>query len=251
MDIENLKKNKPHLTETLDLYEKIVEFKTNVSGMIISPAGINSTAYAGEMIPQVFDAFSAATHMPEDMLGQVKEAMMLGQIDFTRLPLNETPAFSLPLHEDDLIAILFLLSKPFFIRSKTFSNADNINTFWEEGRCPVCHGTPSIAFFDKDGKRQLYCSFCETTGPYKRLGCPVCMNNDSAGINIIRLEGENGFRADTCDSCRSYIKTFDASVTDDIPCDLADIISIPLDIVVQGRGFSRRSPNPVGLMRMA
>jgi formate dehydrogenase maturation protein FdhE len=48
----------------------------------------------------------------------------------------------------------------------------------------------------------------------------------------------------------SYSKTFEGQMTEDNSMDELDIISLPLDIVVQEKGYNRSSPNPVGMMRM-
>jgi formate dehydrogenase maturation protein FdhE len=39
-------------------------------------------------------------------------------------------------------------------------------------------------------------------------------------------------------------------MTADNSLDNLDILSLPLDIVVQEKGYKRLSPNPVGMMRM-
>ena len=69
-------------------------------------------------------------------------------------------------------------------------------------------------------------------------------------MTVVTLEGEEGMRADTCDKCMSYCKTFEGQMAADNSMDELDIISLPLDIVVQEKGFKRLSPNPVGMMRM-
>jgi formate dehydrogenase maturation protein FdhE len=33
--------------------------------------------------------------------------------------------------------------------------------------------------------------------------------------------------------------------------DLADLVSLPLDMVIQQKGYKRRSPNPLGMMNMS
>jgi len=33
--------------------------------------------------------------------------------------------------------------------------------------------------------------------------------------------------------------------------DLADLISLPLDIVIQEKGYKRSSPNPIGMVKMS
>ncbi len=123
--------------------------------------------------------------------------------------------------------------------------------FWEEGRCPVCSARPVISSILEDGRRRLHCSYCGTTGFFKRLGCPVCGNFDIGKENIITIEGEEDFRIEVCDECGSYVKTFREPVLRELTPDLADLISLPLDIIAQGRGYRRNSPNPLGMLRMA
>ena len=83
-----------------------------------------------------------------------------------------------------------------------------------------------------------------------RIGCPSCVTENAQDITIISLEGEEGMRADTCEKCRSYYKTFEGSMTIDHSLESLDIMSISLDIVVQEKGFKRHSPNPVGIIKM-
>jgi len=248
LDIKKIAENKPHLKETLGFYEKVAEFIKTVSNINTSPIGLEDKAYPLELINPVFDSFTSIFDVPEDILVPLKEAMRLNQIDFTRLPLNEIPSFSLPYHEDELRMILFIISKPYFIFLKKSYNLNNIS--WQEGRCPICHSQPVMASINKDGQRQLHCSFCGTVGYYKRIGCPVCLNDDTSKINIILIDGEEDFRIDTCDNCFSYIKTFQIRLLSNLNPDLADIVSLPLDVISQSKGYRRLSPNPIGMIRM-
>ncbi len=84
-----------------------------------------------------------------------------------------------------------------------------------------------------------------------RVGCPNCLTENAQDITIITLEGEEGIRADMCEKCKSYVKTFENDLILYHSLDLLDIVSIPVDIVVQDMGFIRHSPNPVGLIRMS
>jgi FdhE protein len=245
VSIEEIIEKKPHLKDTLRLYENVVEFNRIVKDLILS----EETAYSSELIEPIFKTFSSIFEIPEEDIEPLKEAMRLGQIDLARLPLNEVPPVSLPYNKDEIAKILFLISKPYFIRLRNSCNLDNI--FWQEGRCPVCHSIPSIAAIDKDGKKHLYCSFCGTTGYYKRIGCPSCLNSDTSKINIITAEEEEGIRIDICDVCSSYLKTIEIGLLEDLTPELADLISLPLDIIAQVRGYTRPSSNPIGMIKMS
>ncbi len=249
MTLEEIAKRKPHLNDAFRLYGKVRAFERHV--LDLNPAiTAEERAYPHELVDTIFSSFSSIFGIPEDSLSPVKEAMALGQIDLTRLPLNESPAVSLPYHEDELLEILFLISKPFFIVVRN-ATAKNNFPFWEEGRCPVCNAVPSLSFIQQDSARHLHCSYCGYTGPWRRIGCPNCQNRDSMKLEIIEAEEEKGLRIDLCNECKSYIKTANYSLLDDYTPDLVDIVSIPLDIIAQGKGYRRLSPNPIAMTKIA
>jgi FdhE protein len=130
-------------------------------------------------------------------------------------------------------------------------NAVNMDeVFWQDGRCPVCSAKPALSAIEKESQRKYFCSLCGTAGSYKRIGCPGCLTEDPQDITLITLEGEEGMRADTCEKCKSYVKTFESSMTEGHSMDSLDIMSIPLDIIVQEKGYKRHAPNPVGIMKI-
>lgn len=250
LTIEEIVSKKPHLEDIFKLYGKVQEFSgltlESVNGNGVSEGAV---AYPPQLIDAVFERFSSIFGIPKENLTPLKEAMQLGQIDFTRLPLKETPAFSLPYHEDELSPLLFLLSRPFFLALGKGSR--DKQQAWEKGRCPVCSAQPALSFLGWDSRRYLACSFCGTTGPAPRIGCPVCLNRDTDTLTIMTIEGDEDFRIETCSACLSYSKTARAGVLEAIPPDYADLMSLPLDIIAQGRGYRRNAPNPLGMIRIA
>lgn len=249
MEIEEIIDKKPHLKETLSFYKKVKEFNDSVAELFRRTATHGGICYAPSMVDEVFRRFSAILNIPLENLTPLLEAMRLGQIDLTRLPHNEISGFLLPYHEDELWMVLFIIGRPFFLDMKRLFTIDDF--FWEEGRCPVCSARPTMSSILQDGRRRLYCSFCTTEGFYRRLGCPVCGNFDIKKDNILIIEEEEGYRIELCDDCGSYIKTVKEEKLKDYSVDIADLISLPLDIIAQGRGYRRNSPNPLGMLRMA
>ncbi len=254
VSIDEIIERKPHLKDTLRLYEKVKKFVGAVNELpFLNRAGtlvsVENIAYPPELIDPIFEAFSSAFYIPEDNLLPLKEAMKRGQVDLTKLPLNEAPSSSLPYERDELFTILFLIGKPYFQCLRGSSNLDN--TSWQEGRCPICNSMPSMASIDRDGRKHFYCSFCEAVGYYRRTGCPSCLNDDLSKLNIITAEGEDGFRICACEVCGSYYKTIEFYLLEDLNPSLADLISLPLDIIAQSKEYKRHSPNPIGMVRMA
>ncbi len=244
--IEEIIRKKPHLADPLRFYEKALRFFDSVRGLALGP---RRAAYAPEVVSQIFDRFSSVIDLPGGSLDPLKHAMELGEIDFQRLPLSEVPAFSLPYAEDDLAMLLFLISRPYFFGLREARRLDD--RMWEEGKCPVCSARPSIAWIGEDGRRRVSCSYCGTSGFAGRTGCLICLTVDAAKQNILAFDQEEGFKINTCDLCLSYVKTVDAGMLARMTPDIADLVSLPLDVVVQEKGYARRSPNPLGMRKMS
>jgi FdhE protein len=246
--IEEIVRSRPHLRDALDLYKKADAFNRSVIDVYGGSFAIEETAYPPELLDAIFGSFSSIFDISMDILTPLKEAMRFRRIDLSRLPLHEPSAFSLPYHEDELAGILFLLSKPYFMGLA--NSCGPLAVSWEEGRCPLCNAVPSLSFIRQNEARTFCCSYCEYTGPWHRIGCPNCRNRDPQGLGIIEIEEEKGFRVDLCSECKSYVKTANDYLLGDYTPDLIDIVSIPLDIIAQSKGYRRRSPNPIGLLTM-
>ena len=246
--IEELIAKKQHLEDPLRFYAKSLKFADGVRALgMPSRPGLN--AYPPMFIGRIVDCFLSVFDLPEGVMSPLKQALELGEIDFMRLPLLEVPAFSLPYAEDDLTMLLFLLSRPYFSGMRDGLSYDD--RLWEEGRCPVCNARPALSSISPDGRQQLYCSFCGAKGQYDAIGCHVCHNQAPARLDTIVFENEAEFRVRACNACRSYVKIADRELLDRITPDLADLISLPLDIVVQEKGYKRPSPNAIGMVRMS
>ncbi len=232
----------PYLKEVEELYEKINDFELAVSLQNKYSPVEGMHHYTKEDTRSVIDALSKSLEFNPGELGELEDAMRSGKIDFMHLVHeNET----MPEEERQL---LYIMSRPFFKSMKNAVNVDDM--FWQDGRCPVCGSTPSLSVIEKESQRKYFCSFCGSQGHFMRIGCPCCLTENPQDITIITLEGEEGMRADTCGKCMSYFKTFEGSMTAEHSIDSLDIMSVPLDIVMQEKGFKRNSPNPVGIIKM-
>ncbi len=245
--IEDIISRKPHLSDPLRFYEKVTRFMDNAKNFAL-PYQPGLAAYPHGLAAQVTESLSAALDLPEGVLSPLQQALELGEIDFTRLPLGEVPAFSLPYAADDLAMLLFLISRPYFLAKRDAAGIDN--RMWEEGNCPVCNARPSLSSLSGEGRRQLHCSFCGTTGYVLRVQCPACLNTDPGKLSTYTFDGEEGFSVLACDACKAYVKTVETDLISRVSPDLADLLSLPLDILIQQKGFARRSPNPLGMVKM-
>jgi FdhE protein len=246
--IDELIAQKPHLEDPLRFYEKSVQFMDSVRALGM-PSGTSLNAYPSMFIGPIIERFLSVFDLPEGSLAPLKQALELEEIDFTRLPLLEVPAFSFPYPEDDLTLLLFVLSRPYFFGMHDILRCDDC--LWEDGRCPVCNARPAVSSITPEGRQQLYCSFCGSKGLYDATGCHVCHNQNEARLDTIMFENEAGVRVRTCKVCKSYVKIVSRELVGRVTPDLADVISLPLDIVVQNGGYKRTSPNAIGMTRMS
>ncbi|HHN66131.1 MAG TPA: formate dehydrogenase accessory protein FdhE [Nitrospirae bacterium] len=248
MDIfDEIVQERPHLKETLELYKKVLKIKS-MEVVLEGELPMDARGYSGDDLRKIMDEMSQALGINRDLLEPLEELLLSGEVDLRGLPLGTGLPRGVSV-EDEAFAFLYILSKPYFIAESKRLNLGDI--YWTEGRCPVCNALPSVAFIGREEKRRFYCTFCETVGPWQRTGCPTCQSESPEMMNILYLEGEDGMRADLCEECRNYFKSFDYSLRARYSPDILDLISLPFDIIAQGKGYRRPSPNPLGMIRMA
>ncbi len=119
----------------------------------------------------------------------------------------------------------------------------------QTGTCPVCGSLPHmLELREKEGFRFAFCSLCRHDYRIRRLACPVCDNTDTDKLKFFTVPEEPGFRVETCDSCKSYIKTIDFRAFDrkSLPA-LNDLESLALDFIAQEQGYSRATLSVWGM----
>jgi FdhE protein len=232
---------KPYLKDVDELYKRVCEFEAAVRLKHKYSPVTDSRHYMSEDVDEVLTAFSDSLQIMPEELVSIKSAMKSDDVDLMSLRFDDTVSA-------DEFSLLYMLGRPFYKSLKSSADVDDI--YWQEGRCPVCNAVPVLSTLGKESRRKYFCSFCGSGGYYTRIGCPNCLTEDPQDMTVVTLDGEEGMRADTCEKCMSYSKTFEGQMTEDNSMDELDIISLPLDIVVQEKGYNRSSPNPVGMIRM-
>ncbi|GBD98712.1 formate dehydrogenase accessory protein FdhE [bacterium BMS3Abin07] len=248
MNIDEVSESMPYMKDVLELYGKVKEFEHIDLNYRYGTLDNDYHAYIKEDIDNVLDSFSRIFSLSPEQLVPVKEAMKSGIIDFMLLPQGDTAAFATPIMSEEMLSLLYIISRMYFRSIRASINVDNI--YWEEGRCPVCNAVPALSVLEEEARRRYYCSFCGTIGFYKRIGCPNCHNEDPKLIDIIYVD-DTDMRIDACNQCESYFKSVDVSKTILQNLEETDILSLPVDIIAQNKGYKRRSPNPVGMLNIA
>ena len=124
--------------------------------------------------------------------------------------------------------------------------ADRLRTseIWPHGHCPLCGNPPLIGkLAGKEGARYHSCSLCRVEYRAPRLGCPFCQEQDNGKLSVFTADNQPGYAAYVCRTCKSYIKLADFreyAVRVSLPV-LDDLESLPLDMLAQRQGFTRRT----------
>jgi FdhE protein len=121
------------------------------------------------------------------------------------------------------------------------------------GVCPCCGFLPVASIVQSVGEgdarvanlRYLHCALCNTGWNLVRVKCAAC--DATEGIAYRLLEGEGlrkpeAVRAETCDSCKSYLKIVYAEV-DTVDPVADDLATLALDMLVDEAGYARAGPN--------
>ncbi len=253
IDIQALIEKKPHLKDPLEFYAKCLRFQHEAAELLPKTRSTmtpeDSKAYPREHAAAIFQLFISIFGLSTNDFAPLGRMLEDGDVDFMRLPIGEIPALSsLSSTEEELAALLFLLSRPYFLALRETFLFDG--TQWDEGRCPLCSAQASLSSIIEGPIRNLHCSFCGTKGPYRFIGCPNCGSVDAAKLSTIMSDDEPGFRVSTCDACLTYVKVVEGPPLKEMGIDLADMASLPLDIVAQEKGYSRLAPNPISLKKM-
>ncbi len=113
---------------------------------------------------------------------------------------------------------------------------------WDAGFCPVCAAWPALAEMrGLERERWLRCGRCGTGWPFRRMTCVYCGNLDLRTQGYLAPEAQReARRAETCDVCSSYLKSF-AALRPMTPAELFanDLATVEIDLAAVDRGYTR------------
>lgn len=248
LQVEELSKERPYLKEILELYNTLRTLET-ITVPLPDDVFQCQVSVEESLADEIVNPIGHSFKLENSDLVNLKSLLTDGTLPFREVPSGSAYIPSLPFSREEQGVLLFLLSRPLLRSEKAKLNLDGV--FWEEGRCPTCNGLPVMSFLEKEEKRRFHCSYCGTRGPWRRTGCPYCGSENPEEVLILSLEGEDDMKIYACKSCKSYLKGFPMELLAEYTPELLDILSTPLDVVAQGKGYKRLSPNPVGMIKMS
>ncbi|HEV8229179.1 MAG TPA: formate dehydrogenase accessory protein FdhE, partial [Candidatus Limnocylindria bacterium] len=124
----------------------------------------------------------------------------------------------------------------------------------EERFCPVCGGPPQVSVFTETaealvtGQRHLVCARCANEWAYPRMTCVACGETESARLVVLADKDQlPHLRVDACERCKRYIVTVDVRLESRAVPVVDELAAIPLDLAAAERGFTKVTPNLMGL----
>jgi FdhE protein len=116
-------------------------------------------------------------------------------------------------------------------------------------RCPKCGSNPQLAVLRPEGdggKRHLVCSLCFCEWEYRRILCPVCGETEHARLPRYEAEDYDAVRVEACDTCKSYLKSFDMTVDGLLVAEVDEIATTALDLWAGKNGYRKIQLNVMG-----
>jgi FdhE protein len=124
----------------------------------------------------------------------------------------------------------------------------------EERFCPVCGGSPQVSVFVDSGEalvtgqRRLVCARCANEWVYPRMTCVACGETESSKLVVLADPDQlPHLRVDACERCKRYIVSVDARLEGHAVPVVDELAAIPLDITAALRGFTKLTPNLMGI----
>lgn len=115
-----------------------------------------------------------------------------------------------------------------------------------DGVCPCCCGPPVsslvVGWEGAHNTRFCVCSLCAANWNYVRIKCTRC--GETGGIGYQHLEHDKQVRAETCETCKNYVKVLQQVANPGLDPVADDVASIALDLLVRDLGYRRGAVNP-------
>ena len=116
-----------------------------------------------------------------------------------------------------------------------------------QGACPACGGPPVssmvVGWSGAQNTRFCACSLCGTLWNYPRIKCVLC--GATEGIAYQQIAGGSGMvKAETCNSCRSYVKILHQHTDSALDPVADDVATLALDLLLRDSEYRRGGINP-------
>jgi formate dehydrogenase accessory protein FdhE len=254
----------PASKEVLAFYAKIVSFQKTFRVQIaqsdphhVSPgrdaqqfASIRDSLDLAALLPHFRPFLSLIEqHAPKPLANAARELSMLPASDWITLLTKYWQTGALPESELDDSDQQIDPFTQFFPRAflqpyaaHLASRAAVPPTSATPNRCPLCGAVPLLGVLRPEGdgaKRALLCAFCSTEWNFRRIVCPHCGETEESKLPVYIAEQFPHIRTETCDTCRTYLRTIDLAKDGHAVPVVDDLAALPLSLWAHEHGYSR------------
>ena len=133
--------------------------------------------------------------------------------------------------------LLQLALRPFLSRAVEVAARGLDLGVWRRPTCPFCGGSPDFAVYTSDVERVLLCARCVGRWEWDATGCVWCHETRLSRLPSF-LSGDRRYRVCACDTCRKYLKAYNARGAARPVLPVVDAIAtLPLDAAAAQRGY--------------
>jgi FdhE protein len=244
----------PWALELLGFYGHVLEFQKSVYEKFDPPSTLRSPT-SGSLREEI-DLTDASRHLPSALhqmrrhgtakLREQAEALTSTSRERFREAL-ELVAFNGDAADEPIHFLARVVLQPYgerLAQAREFAVEDSATA-----KCPNCGGEPQLAIIRPEGdggKRSLLCWFCQTEWEFRRILCPQCGERHHEKLPRYSEGNASAARVEACDTCRTYLKSFDLTV-DGLAVPMVDeIATAPLDLWAADHGYTKLHPNILG-----
>ena len=263
IELRRLKQEQPDLASAADLQIELLQLQRRVQARVPLPSIKLDSEYLNALLPS--GPILQFEHLPIDwsdvrfLLRATASAMRnqeaIDEADVRRVDGLCRDASRLPAilrswydsakpggsHIDPdaagLETVLQQALRPVLTRSAEAIMAKTDLSAWRHHICPLCGGEPDLALITPAAERILICSRCAARWRFDQIACPYCLNDDRTKITSLASR-DGQYRLSCCDSCRRYIKAFDARRASRPVMPAVDsVATLPRDAAAIQRGY--------------
>jgi hypothetical protein len=266
VELRRLRAAHPELSAAIDMQVEIVELYRRVHPRLRTPvlqrdrAEVRRQLAAGERLVEFDDllvewsefrllfrqvadvlhrcgALEAADHARLQAL--VRDAHPLEGVARDYYHRTAGPGRQLPPPADQpalVDEVLALALRPFLTRcADSWTQVLDLSA-WQRGYCPLCGFEPEIATITAHD-RFMICGRCAAQWPLPAPTCPFCAESSASGVTSFASR-DGRYRVYGCNSCRRYLKAYNAVGADRPALPVVDsIATLPLDAAAMQKGY--------------
>ena len=263
VELRRLREEQPDLASAVDLQIELLQLQRRVQSRVPLPSIRLETEYLNALLPK--GPILLFEHLPIDwsdvrfLLRATATAMRthdaLEERDMRRVDALCRDASRLPVvlrtwyesvrpggppidpDGEGLETVLQQAMRPVLTRCADAIMARTDLAGWTHHICPLCAGEPDFSLITPAAERLLICGRCAARWRFDQIACPYCLNDERRSITSLASR-DGRYRLSCCDSCRRYIKAFDARRAPRHVMPAVDTIAtLPLDAAAMQRGY--------------